>query len=525
MKFEDKWHDLFRQLLGKLDKDDDTPEPTPEDVGEALAAGEIDKWAGICRERLADLWKAAAMESAPDPDNPYPVNLEGVSQDDHLSLHSFFSGLLALSKEDTENRILALVLIAAGVDGSALQTIHTLYENHGAGLKHPLATLIEGWIVERSQQVDTDKRKTGIIPANLNRIVVVDSRPDLIQLPNYDEGSALGFVSSPDLQAYLPALQTESSLGAVLPLQLWDRSASRGPEKQMPLDLRIWMEGITAIPASERVGQRRISVDFGNLVEWLMPNGRYSRAAWPSMQWALGRVHNWRIPWEKDGVGGLWAAVRIVSGPRFWNAYSDPVVFDVDLPPGVNDRGPLVYRPALRKYGQQGALLYRAYLGLCWLWDHHGARRGRYIQPERRRIARNADGNMIDAEGRVIVDKAGRPAKTWMIPEKKTGRLAPRPGVVFLDADGRPVADMEQAAMERNPAADRYPILTPDQLVELSYQIDADKQVTAPARRKRRERARDALIQIAADDYCVVEDVDGGWRILPPQGWGAGFGI
>ena len=82
----------------------------------------------------------------------------------------------------------------------------------------------------------------------------------------------------------------------------------------------------------------------------------------------------------------MWVAVAVRTYPKSWNAYSSPVRFEVELPPGVNDRGPLVYRPALRELGQKSALRYRAYLGLCYLWDRHGATRGAISNPRARAL-------------------------------------------------------------------------------------------------------------------------------------------
>ena len=461
-----------------------------------------------------------AVDNQPLP-NRMPVNLHELTN--LISDPAKVSAMLLLMSAHFRMRALrdnsTAELTAALTHG--FQVVHTLWESIATTLKHPLAALIEDWL---QRPIDPDDRKTAILPAAVGRIVVTETSAPMFELFANDD-VVPGFVSSPDLQAYLPDLapQSESDIGPALPLQLWDAAAERSPGGQTPLDLRMWVEGITAIPTSERLGRRRIQVAFGDLVEWLMPNGRYNRNSWPAMQRAFHRVHNWRIPWEQNKVGGLWAAVRIVSGPRYWNAYRDPVIFDIDLPPGVKDKGPILYRPALRRYGQQTAMRYRGYLGLTWLWDRYGATHGRYIQPMRRRIARDTNDYQINKQGEIIPGEDGKPAHTYMIKDNRTGKFVPRPGIVFLDADGYPVPEMKQAAMERNPAADRYPILRPEQLVALSYPVSLGKRLTPAAIRKRRERARAAVMQIAADGYAVIEDIDGGLRILPPLGWGAGF--
>ena len=175
------------------------------------------------------------------------------------------------------------------------------------------------------------------------------------------------------------------------------------------------------------------------------------------------------MPWElPDGTGGSRAVVIVRDMPRVWNAYHDSVTFEIDLPPGVNAQGPLVYRPALRELGQQSAMRYRAALGLCWMWDRYGAHNGRYIQPTRPRLARDEHDRILDAEGTIFVGKDGQPVRTYTVQKRQKGKLTriARPGIVPLDESGQPVP-LSAAAQERNPAADRYPILTPAQLVEL----------------------------------------------------------
>ena len=79
------------------------------------------------------------------------------------------------------------------------------------------------------------------------------------------------------------------------------------------------------------------------------------------------------------------------------------------------------------------------------------------------------------------------------------------------------------AGQERNPAADRYPVLPPEQQVALVYP-PAPNTLSKSARSMRRARAEDALSNMADKGYIITEHLDGGVRILPPSGWGAGYG-
>ena len=59
-------------------------------------------------------------------------------------------------------------------------------------------------------------------------------------------------------------------------------------------------------------------------------------------------------------------------------------------------------------------------------------------------------------------------------------------------------------------------MLTPTQLVEFCYPLDLLGRWLKPsARSMRRERAQNAIRIMADEGYCIIEDVDGDWRLLP----------
>ena len=64
-------------------------------------------------------------------------------------------------------------------------------------------------------------------------------------------------------------------------------------------------------------------------------------------QWISGAAIPWRVP---SGNVQPWAIMTLRSLPGERTALSDPVVFDVRLPPGTGP-GPAVDRPALREAG------------------------------------------------------------------------------------------------------------------------------------------------------------------------------
>ena len=69
---------------------------------------------------------------------------------------------------------------------------------------------------------------------------------------------------------------------------------------------------------------------------------------------------------------------------------------------------------------------------------------------------------------------------------------------------------------ERNPAADRYPVLSDDDLIRLCYAAvlrDAHK------RGAQRTRSRAVLETLAAEGDVVIERNADGWRVLPGPRW------
>ena len=400
-------------------------------------------------------------------------------------------------------------------------------ERKKADLQHPFTPLIRSLL---NPPKNGNTRKTGILSAALTRNPLKDTPTATLFDVKAFRKQGVSFNPSPEDQAHLPDFETANptQLAPALPLLMYDEArAGKSPGRGSPTtpwELRTWIELILTTPAAERYSSDEICVQYGDFVEWLMPNGRYCQKYFPAINKALDEVHNLRLPWEIGGVGGLWSVILVISKPRTWNAYNDLLIFKTSLPPGVSGYGPLIYRPALREMGQESVLQYRSYLSLSWMWDHYGANKGRYIQSTRVRLARDKNNNLVDAEGAIILDKNGNPARTWMIRRKRNNRTIwePRPGIVPLDAGGKPVPSLNDAARERNPAADQYPILTPQQLVALGY-MDEQKQLAPNTLRKRQERSREALKTIESKGLCTLEFIDDGVRILPPPGWGASF--
>ena len=97
-----------------------------------------------------------------------------------------------------------------------------------------------------------------------------------------------------------------------------------------------------------------------------------------------------------------------------------------------------------------------------------------------------------------MIDRDGRPVRNWADPW----------AVLLYGPDGEPLT-------ERNPAADRVPVLGPDDLVRLAFDDDLDTD-----RRKRLMRARRALADMAAAVMIEPDGAGCGWD--RPKAWRGG---
>ncbi len=133
---------------------------------------------------------------------------------------------------------------------------------------------------------------------------------------------------------------------------------------------------------------------------------------------------------------------------------------------------------------------------------------------------RNESRDLLGEDGEVLTDEGGNPIRQYMTGKEDKRRL--RDDVVALNAEDERVYSVAEAARDPNPAANVYPILTPDQVMELAFG-PAEKQLSPTAIRKRRLDSIRGLRLMAEQGYCNIVEADEGYRILPPNGWGAGF--
>ena len=280
------------------------------------------------------------------------------------------------------------------------------------------------------------------------------------------------------------------------------------------LSLRLWVELATAIPAKYRDSTQQLQFALWEVRDWLWPNGWKRSRMMPRLRHAMAEVDRMRFTTALPGGGRTsWRAVGF-TGIFPPNArLDDRAIAHIELPPG-SGHGPLIHRPSLRALGLHSAPQYRAALGMAYHWWDR-AINGKYILPQRRRLARSPTGLPVTITGEIITDRQGSPInnKIMIIAGKKR---KPHPDLVWLDQNGERTT-FEHAALEPNPTASaRYPIFEGADLIRLFHPDVA----TGANRRQQIKRARRELEKMAAAGLCVIEDIDGGYRIMPPQWWG-----
>ena len=256
--------------------------------------------------------------------------------------------------------------------------------------------------------------------------------------------------------------------------------------------MRLWHEFVMAVPIEQRENTvSRITVPVRDLIGWLWPNGGFRPSKhWHALQRGLATLNRMYVPFQND----LWAIVVVRRMPGEPNG---ELSVDVSIPPGTG-HGPLIHRGTLREYGLNSVGKYRAYLWICFMWDHCGRTHKGPVQATRPAVSRNDEGHILDGDGKLII-RQGKPVRDWSHP--KAIRLGHR---------------------EPNPAAKvRYPILTEADLIRLVN--PAAKQSNNERRQKR--DARNIIEALESDGVVILDRVKtgnhrDGLRIFPPDGWG-----
>ena len=396
--------------------------------------------------------------------------------------------------------------------GGVVEAVHRAWRTlpDPAGAQHPLSPLVDAWQRLSLVTVPVDRYPGGILPASLR-----DVRRDHGTLPlALDHATPLGPEPDRETVGYLLGMEPAPSVvPPVAWLTLYDLTGigpmqTRG--RGAPLAQRLFVELLTAVPRDGRKWTAAPPVTLRDLFAWCWPRwydreadlmrGGYARNKHlPALVRALVELDNMRIVLPGDRAQLARRLIRVDDLPTAGTALDEAIPFRVRHLPG-SDRGPMFGRAAARRWGLASAPAWRSTIRLAYLWDGaKGRNGGARIYATRPRVLRGPGGVILGADGRPLRDRRGAVVTDW------SDRRA-----VILGADGKPAGDGNPPAWERNPAAERLPLLGPDDLVRLAYDDDLGTD-----RRKRLMRAREALADKEAAGEIVREpDGHGGERIV-----------
>ena len=342
----------------------------------------------------------------------------------------------------------------------------------------PVSTILRAW-KDRPTPVDPERRPTKILAEPLRY-----ARPTQGILPIKGlDVPVLG--QQPGRQAALPGLeQTPGAVVPVLPLHIAEYSKAGSGAAITP---RLWFGFQMALPREIRDGREaRLNFTLRELVSWLWPNGWERRHDLPRLAQGLHDLNQLGIVYERV----KWLLVRPVKTPTWETRLDDSLRVDVTSLPG-SDRGPMIDTVRLWQLGTRAGVPWRAWIRLAYLWDAAKRDNGGFrIYATRPEVLRGPDGVILNATGNPVATPDGRPATNWNHPSAvHTGR------------------------QERNPQADRLPILDNRDLAHLGFDDNEVKQVTL---RQRAKETRSWLREMESLGAVTLEWQGDNVRVLEP---------
>ena len=356
-------------------------------------------------------------------------------------------------------------------------------------LKHPLAPLVRAWLQDQNAQRVTrahDRKYTAAVlrhPLGSVRELAFTEQEtgQVFKTPERVE----------QVQMELDLGDTPSVLPAIMPLQVV-RTANLKPQTKsgaVSHELRIFFEAMMALQPN----QQRADLMFrlGDLIDFLYPNGKFNWTnQMPHIKSALAVLHNSAtVPWIDD-QGSLreWRPVT-VHAPLNTDATRDtPIFIGVQMPPDARS-GYMVIKHIHRGTGMKSAAQWNAYHVAGFQWDKYGTVKGKLVDPKRPVERRDDQNQLVDASGKPIVKRNGKPINSPYDPEA--------------------VSQLDREWNEK--AIDRYPVLSSEDLILACFPNGYPPR----GRREYLRRAKAHWKKMEADGILVVRKERNGWRILP----------
>ena len=346
---------------------------------------------------------------------------------------------------------------------------------------HPLKNIVREWIRRHPPKYQIEKRHKQIAPAFLKKAKGIDGEERLPTGVLHSQGEA---------SQQLPLFEANKDQDIVihaLPIEIYKgESGGRGA----PLDERVFFNALLARPygTPEEYNTVRLEPTLRDFVDWLYPNGWNRTYQLPLLQKALHQVHNKRISYERRD----WNVVQVLAMPNETTQLDDILPLIIRYPDGVSGNGPMIDVARMRNYGLVSAPKWRAWIRLHYFWDTAKQRNGGYaIYATRPKVKRDADGYLLDATGNLIVsgNVYKRNSKRYAKKGKEPQTAWYHPQAIHL-------------GVERNPQADKIPVLSREELVCLFFDKSEVDQSTF---RRRFKRAVDNLLEFEEEGSVIVE--------------------
>ena len=384
-----------------------------------------------------------------------------------------------------------------------VEWLHNLWKQErqevSCEIDHPLKSVVQEWIIIHNAKHITaaydSLHPVSIIKSPMGSVREINFReggnaqlrefatPERISQVNPDQ-MRLGFDDEPP-----------SILPDIMPLEVPNPSGVKPTTKGGAVShvVRIFCESIMALEPHERASD--IVFRLGDLIAYLNPDGKFHRAnQLPYIIDALETLHkDATLPWIDDtGAMRKWRPVWVKSPLSMDSKNDAPIHMRVEMPPDAR-QGYMILKHTHRLLGKKSGPQFNAYHTISWLWDKHATvtvkKQTYLIDPTRPIDRRNERGEIVDKDGNPILTAKGTP-------------------ITNLYHD-RVIA---QGDREDNPAADRYPVLSRNDLIAACM-----PKATTANPRVLWERAKKYWEGLEKMGVIRIKRERNGWRIFPSQ--------
>ena len=348
--------------------------------------------------------------------------------------------------------------------------------------KSLLVPLMGAWVKHPElRPVTPERRQKRIMPEPIRHALPSQTA---LPMPAGEGLASLGQQSS--TTAYLPGLgPSPGSVVPVLPLRVAEISTA-GPGA--PIPSRLWFGCQMALSIGCRTSDNEtLPLTLREISGWLWPNGWNRRRDLPRLIQGLRDLVTMGIVWERRE----WLLVRPLLVPTLETQLDDYLLVEVTSLPG-SGRGAMIDTKPLWELGAKGAVPWRIWIRLAYLWDKAKRGNGGFrVHAERPEVRRGTSGGILDSQGRQVLKSDGRPVYDWSDPRAvRTGK------------------------QERNPQAERVPPLGMTDLALLGFD---NAPVSGGTLRWRAKQTREWLTKIEELGVVVLEQAESGkLRVLEP---------